>query len=235
MSDQAINKGVQQLFTEVPRTYELINHIFTFGLDIIWRKKMARAAAKGGGHLWLDVCSGTGETALNLKKLADNETKVIALDFCEPMLRMAMKKESANNIEFAIGEAATLPFRDETFDLITLSFATRNINTWQGQLQRTLCEFRRVLKKGGRFVTVETSQPRHRFLRRMFHFYVSVFIPLIGRAISGSKTPYRYLSQTIPHFYGAEEFAGILKTAGFSVVSLNRLLLGVSAIHCAVK
>jgi demethylmenaquinone methyltransferase/2-methoxy-6-polyprenyl-1,4-benzoquinol methylase len=230
-----MNKGVQQIFSEVPKTYELVNHILTFGLDILWRKKAAKAAAKNCGGRWLDCCSGTGETAVNLKRLAENGTKVVAVDFCEPMLRVAKQKKEADGIFYAVADAGVLPFPDNSFDLITISFAARNINTNRKNFISILSEFCRVLKKGGHFICLETSQPHNKFVKRLFHLYVRLTVRLIGEAISGSRAGYKYLSHTIPRFYGPGEFATVLREAGFSSVDYSRMLLGVTAIHTAVK
>jgi demethylmenaquinone methyltransferase/2-methoxy-6-polyprenyl-1,4-benzoquinol methylase len=81
-----MRKGVQKIFSEVAESYQLVNHVLTFGLDILWRKKTAREAVKASGSFWLDVCSGTGEMALNLSRLAEKGIKIVTVDFCQPML-----------------------------------------------------------------------------------------------------------------------------------------------------
>lgn len=224
---------LQKLFAEVAPTYELVNRILTFGLDGRWRRKAARLAAAGGGYAWLDVCSGTGETALNLRALAPAETRVIALDFCRPMLDRAAAKTAGRGIDFVLGDVKALPFADASLDLVTISFATRNINLSRAVLVRTFAEFRRVLRPGGRFVNVETSQPRSRFVRALFHAYIRLAVRRVGALISGSRAGYAYLGATIPRFYGAEELAAILKEAGFAEVRVKRLMLGAAAIHLA--
>lgn len=230
-----MNKGIQQVFTEVPKTYELINHILTFGMDIFWRKKAVKIAAERGGERWLDICSGTGETAAYLRRVAPKGTKVFSADFCEPMLKKAMEKPEGKNINFTLADANILPFKDESFDVVTISFATRNINVTNESLRQSLSEFHRVLKKGGRFINVETSQPRSNILRKLFHSYIKLFIRPIGEAISGSNAGYKYLSHTIPRFYGAEEFSGIIREAGFAKVDYKQMFFGISAIHVAEK
>lgn len=230
-----MNAGLQKIFAEISKRYELTNHVFTFGLDILWRKRAARTAASGGGSMWLDICSGTGETALALKRLAPPGTVIVSADFCLPMLKVATAKPEARDIMFAVSDATALPFPDESFDLVTVSFATRNLNADRGALVRTFEEFRRVLKKGGRFVNLETSQPASRPIRWMFHAYVGLLVRSAGRLIAGSKAGYTYLARSIPVFYDANGLSDIIKEAGFSDVTFERLFFGAAAIHKAIK
>lgn len=217
------------------RTYELVNHVLTFGLDIIWRRKAAREASGKGGDHWLDVCSGTGEMALNLSRLADKKVKIISVDFSVPMLERGREKRKISNLFPVLADAMRLPFPDGTFDLVTISFATRNINPNKDILTAHLKEFQRILKPGGHFINLETSQPSARILQKLFHFYIKLAVKPLGYFISGSKAAYRYLSFTIPRFYGPEEFSSIIREAGFSRVSHQLLFLGAAAIHSAQK
>lgn len=228
-------KGVQEIFSKVPRTYELVNHILTLWSDVRWRKGASSFAARQGGARWLDVCTGTGEMVANLAKNAKDGTAVFGADFSTYMISEARKKPEAGSINFTICDITNLPFRDDTFDLITISFATRNINKNRGALIKRLGEFQRVIKPGGRFVNLETSQPGSRILRRLFHLYIRLFVRRVGHLISGSKSPYRYLSNTIPRFYGAPEFADIIESAGFESVNYRQMLFGAVAIHDGVK
>lgn len=230
-----MKKGVQRIYAEVAETYELVNHVLTLGLDMYWRKKAAKEAAKASGTLWLDVCSGTGEMVHYLSRLADAKIKIISVDFSSSMLRKALEKRNAKNISFIEAEALRLPFPDETFDLLTISFATRNINHKREYLFSHLREFVRVLKPKGRLVNLETSQPASKLLRKLFHLYTKLVVMPVGALISGSKAGYRYLSFTIPRFCSSEEFTSLLLEAGFRKVDCQRLLFGVSAIHIAEK
>lgn len=228
-------KGVRKIYSEVADSYELVNHVLTLGLDISWRKKAARLAAETTGRYWLDVCSGTGEMAHSLSRYAEDGVKIISVDFSSPMLSKARKKKNQGSISLVEAEARRLPFPEETFDLVTISFATRNISSSQDYLTTHLREFYRVLRPGGRFVNLETSQPSSPLLRRVFRFYVSLVVKPIGTLISGSKAGYNYLSFTIPRFYPAEEFSSIIRQAGFSQVQHTPLFFGAAAIHVAEK
>ncbi|MHA2143060.1 MAG: ubiquinone/menaquinone biosynthesis methyltransferase [Candidatus Thorarchaeota archaeon] len=230
-----MSKGVQRIFSQVSHTYETINHLLTFGLDVFWRRKASRLAAKGGGKRWLDVCSGTGETAAYLQKHANGRVSVVTADFSLPMIRVAANKHGAKQIAMTLADAKQLPYPDNTFDLVIISFATRNINKSREGLLEYLREFRRVLKSGGRFINLETSQPESRFIRWLFHLYIRMTVKPLGSLISGSKSGYAYLSYTVPRFYSTEQFARILTEAGFRNSGFEPMTLGLAAIHWAKK
>lgn len=228
-------RSVKSIFAEVPATYELVNHLLTLGLDVLWRRRAAKIAATAGGGKWADMCTGTGEMAVCLSRLAPEGTSVYGVDFSEPMLAEARKKPEAERIEFIAADIKDLPFDDATLDVITMSFATRNINLSRDILIRSFAEYYRALKPGGRFVNVETSQPSLRLVRKCFHMYIRLFVKAIGSRVSGSRTAYAYLASTIPRFYSAAELAGIMREAGFEKVTFRRHLFGAVAIHQAFK
>ena len=230
-----MRKGIQRIFSDVVKTYELVNHVLTFGLDIIWRRKAARLASKEGGSHWLDVCSGTGEMALNLSRLAEKKVIIISVDFCTPMLERGKEKRNIPNLSPVLADAVFLPFPDETFDIVTISFATRNINPRKEVLINHLKEFCRVLKPGGSFINLETSQPSVKMIQALFHLYVKMTVKPLGHLLSGSKAGYNYLSSTIPRFYPPEKFSSIIREADFSKVTHRPLFFGVAAIHSAQK
>jgi len=230
-----MSQFIQKMFTEVPRTYKLLNHLLTFGQDIYWRKRAARVAASGGGKLWLDACSGTGDMATCLSCLARNGTDIVAVDFSLPMMSKAMKNSNMKRIVFTLADVVCLPFPDNCFDVIIISFATRNINLTKDNLLKCLQEFYRVLKSDGQFVNLDTSQPKFAPIRWMFHLYTKGVVRPIGRLISGSDAAYTYLSHSIRHFYSPEKLAEIIHQAGFCEVRFKRMLFGVATIHTAIK
>jgi demethylmenaquinone methyltransferase/2-methoxy-6-polyprenyl-1,4-benzoquinol methylase len=236
MTKPATANSVQKVFSpQVSATYELVNHILTLGCDALWRRRAARIAAASGGTQWADVCTGTGEMAVYLSRLAPPETTVHAVDFSVPMLDVARKKPEAQNITFLVSDVKALDFPDDSLDLITIAFATRNINLSRDALIQTFAEFYRVLKPGGRFVNLETSQPSSRLIRRLFHAYVTLFVKPIGGLISGSYNGYAYLRHTIPRFYPPEELSDIMCQAGFKDVTCRKLIFGIAAIHQGMK
>tara|TARA_B100000315_G_scaffold259149_1_gene313884 strand:- start:688 stop:1383 length:696 start_codon:yes stop_codon:yes gene_type:complete len=228
-------KSVEKIFSQVSKTYECVNHVLTLGLDIIWRRRAAKQAACAGGKCWLDLCSGTGDMAVSLQRLAKEGTKVVAVDFCLAMLKEATSKPEAKEISFCLSNANSLPFLDNSFDLLTISFATRNINAGGDALLRYFQEFRRVIKPGGRFIILETTQPRSKLFKWLFHLYINLVVFPIGSLISGSKEAYKYLAYTIPRFFTAEELSEILSKTGFAKVSFSYMSFGVCAIHTSIK
>jgi demethylmenaquinone methyltransferase/2-methoxy-6-polyprenyl-1,4-benzoquinol methylase len=230
-----VRKGVQKIYSEVAETYEIVNHIMTFGLDIYWRQKAAKMAVRAGGTLWLDVCCGTGEMALSLSKYAPGGVRIFAVDFSESMLVKAKRRNHRSNLLFSIAEAGSLPFPDDSFDLVTISFATRNLNLRRDILEFYLKEFFRVLKPGGNFFNLETSQPPLKLIRQIFHLYIRLIVRPVGWFFSRSKAGYRYLSFTVPRFCNPEEFSSVLRNTGFSRVVCQKFFLGVSALHVATK
>lgn len=222
---------IRQVFSEVPPTYELVNHVLTFGLDILWRRKAVKTAIKAGGGRWADMCSGTGETAMYLRRWAPNGTSIYAVDSSLEMLYHARKKPESVGITFVSSDIEALPFPDSTFDVITMSFAARNINLDRETIIRRFAEYRRVLKPGGLFVNLETSRPLLEPFRMIMDLYVRLFVKMTGAALSGTKAGYAYLAHSIPRFYPAEELAAILREAGFSDVTYRHLMFGAAAIH----
>lgn len=225
-----MSEPLKNLFSKIPKNYDLINQILTFGFDNIWRKRAAKIASNLKKNYLLDVCTGTGKQAIYLKKYTKKE--VLGVDFCFPMLQEAIKEQK---FTVFLANAKLLPFKDETFDLLTISFATRNLNTSRVALLNTFKEFRRVLKKEGYFLNLETTQPPFFLLKFFLHLYSKIFIKPVGRAISGSKEAYAYLSSTIPKFYGAPQLKEILKEAGFSEVKFKYFFPWVVALHISKK
>jgi len=228
-------RPLRDLYTELADTYERTNRILTLGLDRIWRRRAARRAAAGGGGLWLDVCSGTGEMAQDLSRRAPAGARIVAADFSREMLAYARTKSFAVPVVFVLADVKRLPLPDASVDLVTVSFATRNLTPSRDVLAATFCEFFRVLKPGGRFMNLETSQPRNAVVRMLFHAYAALVVKRLGFRLSGSRAGYAYLAASMRGFYGAAELAVILGEAGFAPVTAAPLMFGASAIHLALK
>jgi ubiquinone/menaquinone biosynthesis C-methylase UbiE len=153
------------------------------------------------------------------------------------MLSRAAARDGRRRIAFALGEAQALPFADAAFDVLTVSFATRNLNLSTEALEAAFREFHRVLRPGGTFVNVETSRPPNPLVRAVFRLYVRLLVRPLGRLVAGQagRAGYAYLATTIPRFHAAGDLASILSRAGFREVSFRRLLLGAAAIHASVR
>ena len=225
---------LKKVFSEVPETYEQINHVLTLGLDILWRRQAARIAAASGGTHWADMCTGTGEMACYLSRLAASGTVIHAVDFSIPMMAKAMKKPEARNIDFVVSDVKALPFPDESLDLITISFATRNINLSSAVLTQTFAEFFRVLKPGGKLGILEFSKPNSKIIRLVFGLYFHHILPRIASLFSRSDA-YRYLPESVDFFPTRHDIYQKIIYSGFQRAEIHDLTFGISTIFLGFK
>ena len=233
-------RPLQRMFNAVPRRYDLLNRVLTFGLDEPWRALAARRLLEGGGQgRVLDLCCGTGDLALRIARQAGAGVRITGVDFSPAMLERARRKAqragAAKRIEFIEGDASALPFDSASYDAVGTAFAFRNV-TWRNHLRDgVLAEVLRVLRPGGRFVIVETSQPSVALMRWGMHAYLRLIAAPLGTWVSGHPSAYRYLAESACNYYSADEVREMLLGAGFADVSYTRLLTGVAAVHVAVR
>jgi demethylmenaquinone methyltransferase / 2-methoxy-6-polyprenyl-1,4-benzoquinol methylase len=230
---------LKKMFAAVPQKYDLINRTLTLGLDAHWRDLAVKTCLEKEPSRVLDLCTGTGDLAIALAKQSGISTQIAAADFNTPMLEKARQKaieaKIENRISFGLVDAAELPFEDASFDVVGISFGFRNLTFNNNNADKHLSEIARVIKSSGRFVIVESSQPKSRFVKLGFFAYLRAFVRPVGGTISGERSAYRYLAYSMKHFYTNEEVKNLLLEAGFSSVETTPLLLGVSAIHVATR
>ena len=234
------NEPLHDMFTTVTRRYDLINHFITWGLDKRWRQQAARECLASRPKKVLDLCCGTGDLVINLAKLAgNNNIELTGIDYSQPMLEIANKKAESlagkKNISFIHGDAANLPFPDGYFDCIGISFAFRNLTYKNPLVQRHIAEVLRVLRAGGRFIIVETSQPRAKLIRKLYHLYLRWCAFRLGYLLSANKEAYHYLAESAARFYTPEKLKEMLVAAGFRQVSFRPLFVGAVGIYVATK
>ncbi len=232
-------RPLQKMFNRVPRRYDLVNRIITWGMDRPWRKKAVRSCLEHHPQTILDLGCGTGDLAIHLAESADWRPLVIGFDFSMPMLEAAVEKtrrmKNKDNLTWIQGDVRELPFADGSLDCAGISFAFRNLTYKNLHRDLFLREICRVLKPGGRFVIVESSRPRSKLIHALFRWYVRVFVSTAGRMVSKDRGAYRYLANSVMHFYTPDEVAGLLRHAGFSRVDHRPLFFGAAALHTAVK
>lgn len=234
--DSALNKKeqVEQMFDTISGKYDGLNRVISLGTDTAWRKKVIKKVAATNPSNVLDIATGTGDLAIQFaSKIPD--ASIVGLDLSEGMLSVARKKIEGNSlsdkIEFIKGDSEALPFKDNEFDAITVSFGIRNFE----HLEKGLAEIYRVLVPGGLFVILETSVPTKAPFKQGYYFYARKVLPFIGKVFSKDKVAYRYLSESASVFPHGEELNNILRKIGFIEVKNNPQTFGVATIYTATK
>ncbi len=226
------SRRVQQMFAGIAHRYDFLNHFLSVSIDRHWRRiavAKVRELIPSAPPACLDVCSGTGDLAIALHRAFGN--KVVATDFCHPMLTRAHAKIAAAGIERSIhnteADALSLPFRDRSFDAVTIAFGLRNLE----DPVRGLSEMHRLLRPGGAAVILEFSKPVVPILRNLFGFYFQHVLPRIGAAISGDPAAYQYLPDSVANFPSQKELVDLMRTVGFEGVGYRNLSGGIAALH----
>jgi demethylmenaquinone methyltransferase / 2-methoxy-6-polyprenyl-1,4-benzoquinol methylase len=228
----ALREGreVSEMFGRIVRRYDMMNRIMTGGRDVAWRRLAARTALGGSPGRAIDVATGTGDLALELLKAG--ATEVVGIDFSEPMIESARTKAAdSSQVRFMVGDALSLPFRDGEFDACTVSFGLRNMQDYQSAIN----EMTRVLGPGGRFVCLELTPYRKPVFGKLFAWYFSRIVPLIGGVLSGDREAYRYLPASVDGFPDAYSLAALMDHAGLREVKWKLLGGGTVALHTGVK
>jgi demethylmenaquinone methyltransferase/2-methoxy-6-polyprenyl-1,4-benzoquinol methylase len=213
--------GVRSMFDRIAPVYDVMNRVFTMGLDGRWRKLAAAGAVRPGDRV-LDAACGTGDLALADRKAGG---EVTGLDFSERMLERARRKSS--QINWLQGDVLALPFDDGSFDAATIGFGIRNVD----DLDAGLRELARVVRPGGRLAVLEITRPTG-VLRPFFRLWFDVLIPLAGKALPGGAA-YTYLPASVRRFPGPDDLADALRRAGFADVSYRLLAGGIVSLHVA--
>jgi len=231
-------RPTQKIFTDVPPRYDILNRILTLNMDEGWRRKTARRVLENNPAKVLDLCCGTADLTMHLARNAGADTELYGLDFSHTMLARAREKVAIfgqGRVNLIQGDAGNMPFADNFFDAIGISFGFRNLTFENPDAGLHISEIFRVLKPGGRFVIVETSQPSNSFIRWGYHKYMKYITAPLGDFISGNKGAYKYLAYSGNNYWSIPELSAELKKAGFGQVKGEPLFMGVSAIIIAEK
>ncbi len=231
------NKGkkeqVTQMFDNVSSNYDFLNRVLTFGIDVNWRKKVIKIVSDANAKKIIDIATGTGDLAIMLAEI--NPEKIVGLDLSPGMLEVGKKKVTDKNldqvIEMVLGDSENLPYKDGSFDAATVGFGVRNFEN----LEKGLSEIHRVLKPGGSFVVLETSQPTEFPMKQGFTFYSKYIIPTLGKLLSKDKNAYTYLPESAAAFPYGKAFNDIILKTGFSSSKILPQTFGAATIYHAIK
>ncbi|SPT53244.1 Ubiquinone/menaquinone biosynthesis methyltransferase ubiE [Actinomyces bovis] len=219
-------REVAGMFDAVARRYDVTNDVMSLFQVHMWRAITRRTVAAKPGMTVLDLAAGTGTASA---EYAADGAEVVACDFSTGMV--AEGKRRHPEIGFVAGDATALPFADESFDVVTISYGLRNV---QGTVT-ALSEMLRVTKPGGRLVIAEFSTPVNRLFRRLYSFYLGTALPAAGRLVSSNTEAYDYLGESILAWPDQEGLAALLQEAGWRSVGYKNLSGGIVAVHRAAK
>ncbi|MBP7052711.1 MAG: bifunctional demethylmenaquinone methyltransferase/2-methoxy-6-polyprenyl-1,4-benzoquinol methylase UbiE [Phycisphaerae bacterium] len=223
------------MFDRIALTYDLLNHLLSLGRDWAWRRRVAELLGEGGGGRIADLATGTGDMLIALLRRSPPPAGAAGLDSSERMLSLCREKlgraELADRVELVRADASATPFAGNSFDAVTMAFGIRNTP----DVGATLREILRILKPGGVALILEFSLPRNRIVRWCHLKYLRLGVPLLGAVVSGDRSAYRYLNESIEAFYRPNEFCALMEKAGFTQVSATPLTWGVASIYRGVR
>jgi len=228
---------VRQLFSAIAARYDLINDLQSFGLHRYWKSRLVNLALEDttpAGHA-LDVCCGTGDVAF---ALGGNGLAVAGLDFSHEMLAVARRRMAcmprANgelSVEFVRGDAQNLPFTDESFDVVTISYGLRNL----AEIETGLREMWRVTRRGGRVLVLDFGKPELAVWRAIYFGYLRWFVPRLGRYFCGDSETHSYILESLLHYGAQKGVASGMRKLGFSDIRVMNLMGGIMSIHSGRK
>jgi demethylmenaquinone methyltransferase / 2-methoxy-6-polyprenyl-1,4-benzoquinol methylase len=217
---------VAEMFDGVAKNYDKANDLLSFGSARIWRKKVAKLVNSQPGQTILDLAAGTGSSSIVFLR---DGVKVVAADFSRGMLEEGRRRHP--ELEFVFADAANLPFADQEFDTVTISFGIRNVE----KTEVALGEMLRVLKPGGKLVVCEFSRIPNKLLHSLYRFYLRNILPTLSALVSKTPEAYSYLAESIDAWPSQKELVKIIETAGFESVSYLNQTFGIVAIHSGFK
>jgi demethylmenaquinone methyltransferase/2-methoxy-6-polyprenyl-1,4-benzoquinol methylase len=225
---------VRGMFAEIAPRYDVVNRMLSGGIDVWWRHvTVSRAPPPPAGAI-LDVCTGTGDLALAYRAKSGPDVRIVASDFCRPMLDRGVEKSARTGaaIEWVEADAMDLPFPTASFDLVTVAFGLRNI----ADTSRGLAEMARVCKPDGRLAILEFSLPRNAVIRHGYLWYFRNVLPRLGNAVARNRSDaYTYLNQSVEAFPSGEALATLVRAAGFERVDMVPLSFGIATLSIATR
>jgi demethylmenaquinone methyltransferase/2-methoxy-6-polyprenyl-1,4-benzoquinol methylase len=225
---------VRDKFAAISNKYDFLNSLLSLKVDSYWRWVTTRELKEFPEGPVLDLCAGTLPLSLELTRQAPKRT-VVAIDFCEDMLRSGLislpDDERKNRIGPVCGDGEEIPAASEKFWGVTVAFGVRNL----AQTEKGLAEMYRVLKPGGKLLIQEFSRPRNAIFKPIYNFYLNKVLPKVAGLVSGDKEAYEYLASSIAEFYEPEELLAMIKNAGFLKQYCRPLTMGIVTIYIGIK
>ncbi len=233
MKDNLAKENIHLIFNQIAKTYDKINTILSFGIDRFWRKALCRQIPEGIPLNILDLATGTGDQAFEILKKRPL-VSITGADKAEKMLEIAkMKSQNTTwgNIHFLQADASNLPFNEATFDFVTLSFGIRNFSNLESSIEEVF----RVIKKGGALLILEFGSPCNRCVRFLYFFYLRKLLPKIGGFFSSHHQAYKYLNESIEDFPSGKDLCTKIQAKGFEKVSYIPLTFGIVNLYIGRK
>lgn len=225
---------VADMFNNISKTYDFLNHFLSLGIDIIWRKKAINELKKDQPKNILDVATGTGDFAFEALSILKPE-KITGVDISAGMLEIAKQKIAKRNLghlfEVKLGDSEKLPFADDTFDAVTVAYGVRNFEN----LEAGLADIFRVLKPGGKAVVLEFSKPKAFPIKQLYNFYFNYITPGIGKLFSKDSRAYSYLPESVAAFPDGKNFTNLMDKVGYKNTKARPLAFGICSIYTGVK
>ncbi|MFO0428969.1 MAG: bifunctional demethylmenaquinone methyltransferase/2-methoxy-6-polyprenyl-1,4-benzoquinol methylase UbiE [Planctomyces sp.] len=227
---------IRQMFGEIAGRYDFMNHFLSAGTDIYWRWQAVRRAAPFNSAPLLDVCTGTGDLAFAFRKKIGPDVSIIGTDFTHGMLRRAEEKSQnlncAGNVAFLEADTLSLPFNDNTFQVVSVAFGLRNVSSTIGGLK----EMTRVCQPGGKVLVLEFSIPGNRLFSRVYQWYFRNILPRLGQLlVQNRQAAYEYLPQSVAEFPNGEQLTGLMEEAGLERTSFTPLTGGIATLYLGYK
>jgi demethylmenaquinone methyltransferase/2-methoxy-6-polyprenyl-1,4-benzoquinol methylase len=223
-----MSEQVRVMFSDISENYDIGNDVLSFGVHRLWKRRMVRRAAAPRGGRVLDLATGTGDIALLFSDAVGAGGSVTGVDFSPEMIELARHrpKNRRDNISFEVGDAMNLRFADNSFDVGSISFGIRNVD----DPVKALSEMRRVVRPGGRVVVLEFGQPGGLF-GSIYRVYSNTLLPIIGGIVCGNREAYDYLNRTAAQFPCGEQFAALMRRAGFQNPKWEPLFGGIAFLY----
>ena len=227
IKEQEQSKKIQEMFNNIADKYDFLNGVLSFALDANWRKIAIRLSDIKKDHKVLDLACGTGDMIAEIHKQHPNAF-IYGADFSVNMLHISQKK--LNNVPFTAADAHNLPFKDNSFDRLTMAFGFRNVT----DKARGLAELYRVIKSGGKVCILELTKPENKVTSFFYRLYFMHILPLIG-GIFSSRKAYKYLPDSVYHFPKRKEYRQMIENAGFRNIHFKTLVFGAVTIAVMEK